>query len=86
MRFTTFKSANISETARAGRGVSKEHEYKTEVSLSISQVVSAKWRHLLPISANDLLSRLLKVLITRKRQSFLLTFSSKTAKIIVKKT
>jgi hypothetical protein len=67
VRFATFKNANISETARAGRGMSKEHEYETEVGLSIGQDVSARWRHLPPISANDMFSRLLQALITRKR-------------------
>jgi hypothetical protein len=38
-----------------------------KVDLSIGQVVSARWRHLWPIPANDLFSRLLKALITRKR-------------------
>jgi hypothetical protein len=37
--FTTFKNANISETARAGRGVSNEHEYKTEVGLLTGHVL-----------------------------------------------
>jgi hypothetical protein len=47
--------------------VSKEHVYETKVDLSIGQVVSTRWRHLPPIPANNLFSRLLKALITRKR-------------------
>jgi hypothetical protein len=74
VRFVTFTSANISETAKAGRGVSKEHDYKTEVDLCIGQVVSARFRHLPPISANDLFSRLFKALIIRNDRSFLFTF------------
>jgi hypothetical protein len=65
--------------------VLKEHEFSTEVGLSIGQVVSARWRHLPPISANDLFSRLLKALITRKQSKSFIEFSSKTAKIIVEK-
>jgi hypothetical protein len=84
VRFETFKSPNISKTARAGQGVSKEHQYETEVSLSVGQVVSARWRRLPPISAKDLFSRLLQTLITPKRLELSIDFSSKTAKIIVK--
>jgi hypothetical protein len=84
VRFATFKSANVSETMRAGRGVSNEHEYETEVDLFIGQDVSATWRHLPPISAIDLFSRLLQALITRKWQELSSDFSSKTAKIIAK--
>jgi hypothetical protein len=67
---------------KAGGGVSKEHEYETKVDLSI---ISARWRYLPPISANDLLLRLLKALITRELEELFIDFSSKTAKIIVKK-
>jgi hypothetical protein len=77
VRFATFNSANISETARAGRGVSKEHEYKTEVWLAISQIVSARWRHLPSISINDLFSQLLKALTIRKRSELLAIFPQK---------
>jgi hypothetical protein len=62
MRFAIFKSAFISETVKAGRDVSKEHEYETKVDLSIGQVVSARWRHLPPVLANDQFSRILKAL------------------------
>ena len=84
MRFATFKSAFISETVKAGRDVFKQHEYETKVDLSIGQVVSARWRHLPPVPANDLFSRLLKALITRKREEPFIDFSSITAKISVK--
>jgi hypothetical protein len=63
-RFATVNSTYVSEVARAEQGVSKEHEYTTEVGLSIGQVVFARWRHLPPISAYDLFSQLLKALIT----------------------
>jgi hypothetical protein len=85
VRFATFKSANISETVEAGWDVSKEHEYETEIDPSIGQVDSARWQYLPTVPANDLFSRLLKALITRKRQEPFIDFSSKTAKIIVKK-
>jgi hypothetical protein len=45
---------NISETVKARRDVSKEHQYETKIDLSIGQVVSARWRHLPPVPANDL--------------------------------
>jgi hypothetical protein len=64
VRFATFKSAIILETVKAGRDVSKEHEYETKVDLSIGQVVSARWRHLPPVPANDPFSRILKALYT----------------------
>jgi hypothetical protein len=64
----------------------KKHEYETGVGLSIGQVVSARWRHLPPVPAYDLFSRLLKALITRKQSEPFIDLSSKTAKIIVKKT
>jgi hypothetical protein len=41
VHFATFKSAFISETVKAGRDVSKEHEYETKIDLFIGQVVSA---------------------------------------------
>jgi hypothetical protein len=53
--------------------------------LTYPLVVSPRWRHLPPILTNDLFSRLLKALITRKWQEPLIDFPSKTAKIIVKK-
>jgi hypothetical protein len=67
VRFATFKSADISETVKAGWDVSKDHEYETKIDLSIGQVVSARWRDVPPVPANDLFSRLLKALITWKR-------------------
>jgi hypothetical protein len=84
VRFATFKSANISQTVKAASGVSKEHEYEIKIDLSNGQVVSARWRHLLPIPANDLFLRLLKALITRKPSEPFIDFSSKPAKIIEK--
>jgi hypothetical protein len=63
---------------------SKDHEYETKIDLSIGLVVSARWQHTPPVPANDLFSRLLKALITRKRQEPFTDFSSKTAKIIAK--
>jgi hypothetical protein len=64
MRFATFKSAFISETVKAVRDVSKEHEYETKIDLFIGQVVSARWQHLPPVPGNDLFSRILKALYT----------------------
>jgi hypothetical protein len=64
--FATFKSANISETARAVQGVSTEHAHRTDVGLSIGQIAFARWRRLPPISVNDRFSSLLQVLIIRK--------------------
>jgi hypothetical protein len=64
VRFAIFKSAFISKTVKAGRYVSKEHEYETKVDLTIGQVVSAGWRYLPPVPANDLFSRILKALYT----------------------
>jgi hypothetical protein len=85
VHFATFKSASISETVKAGCDVSKERENETKIDLSIGQVVSARWRHLQPVPANDLFSRILKALITRKRYEPFIEFSTKkTAKIIVK--
>jgi hypothetical protein len=65
--------------------VSKEHGYETEAGLSICQDVSVRWRQLPPISVDDMFSRLLQTLITRKRLELSIDFSSKSAKIIVKK-
>jgi hypothetical protein len=64
MRFAIFKSAFISETVKAGRDVSEEHEYETKVNLPIRQVVSARWRHIPPVPANDRFSRILQALYT----------------------
>jgi hypothetical protein len=61
--------------------VFKEREHKTEDDLSIGHVVSARWRHLPPIFANDLFSRHLKAPITGELS---IDISSKPAKIIVK--
>jgi hypothetical protein len=66
--FTTSKSANNSRTARAGRIMSTENELQSGVGLSIGQVTSAGWRHLPPIPVSGPFSRLVKALITRKRQ------------------
>jgi hypothetical protein len=85
VRLATFKSANISKTVRAGWGVSKEHENKFEVDLSIDRFVSASWRPLPPISANDMFSRLLKRQLHEIGESLFIDFPSKTAKFIVKK-
>jgi hypothetical protein len=64
--------------------MSKEHVYESKVDLSMGQVVSGRWGHLPPITANDLFSRLLKAIITRKRIELFVDFSSKTAKISIK--
>jgi hypothetical protein len=77
VRFAIFKSAFISETVKAGRDVSKQHEYETKVDLSIGQVISSRCRHLPPVPANNLFPRILKALYTLK--------TAKTAKISVKK-
>jgi hypothetical protein len=69
---------------QAGCDVSKEHEYEIKIDLSIGQIVSARWRKLPPVPANDLFSRLLKALIIRRRSEPFIDFSLKTEKIIVK--
>jgi hypothetical protein len=81
VRFAIFKSANISQTVKAGRDVSKEHEYETKVDLSIGQVVSARWRHLPPVPANDRFSRILKALYNSGK-NLLLTFPQKQQKSV----
>jgi hypothetical protein len=65
-------------------GVSKEHEYETEVGLSIGQVVSARQRHLPPISANDLFSRRLKRQTLENGKSLLLSFPQEQQKLLWK--
>jgi hypothetical protein len=49
--FSQPESANNSKTMRAGRKMSKEHLQQSWVSLSTGHVTSARWRHLLLISA-----------------------------------
>jgi hypothetical protein len=42
VRFATYKSATFSHTVRAGKDVSKEHQFETKIYLSIGQVVFAR--------------------------------------------
>jgi hypothetical protein len=81
VRFATSKALIHRERWKLDTMFLKNTNMKPRLTLSIGQVVSVTWRHLPPIHPNDLFSRLLKALITRKRWEPFIDFSSKTAKI-----
>jgi hypothetical protein len=66
--FHNFKSAANSRTMRAGQLMSTRNDFQSGVGLSFGQVTPAGWRHLPPIPVSGPFSRLVKALITRKRQ------------------